>query len=581
MLESKKTQALAALCDNWQQAWPQALALWTRYPRLSPPRWCHTVADEKREKLEHSFAMIRLSDHAVVISLRQVHKLGIGDMALPVLAHEIGHHIYCPANIQDYAAAMAAARYCLPGLESCAPMVLNLYEDLLINERLKNRHHLPMDEVYRRLRSDESTSLFDMYMRCYEILWGLPAASLTVRAVKKSIEYDAQLAARVVQVYANDWMTGAMRFAALCFPYLGGQELEAWFNALADTPHVGSGHTASIPVESNPAEQGGIMHPANDPLVVGETGTPAVIQADADEHGVTPGGQYREPFAYFELLKAMGMTVDQHGAAVMYYRQRARPHLIRFPQVKSRGQTYRQPEGLDTWDSGDPIENLDWFQSALRSTVLVPGYTTVERVYGHVEDWEPGRLAPDLDLYVDCSGSMPNPQVVESPIAIAGAILALSALKAGSAVRATLWSGARQFQSTDGFVRNDIDVLRILTGYLGGATAFPLHMLRDTYTGKPTRPATHIVVLSDDGADTMLQQDELGNAGADICRRAIESAVAGGTLALNVYMPDSERFTAFLSTMHAQGWHSHLVSSWQEVIAFAYEFSRQTFGQQR
>ena len=40
----------------------------------------------------------------------------------------------------------------------------------------------------------------------------------------------------------------------------------------------------------------------------------------------------------------------------------------------------------------------------------------------------------DLDLYVDCSGSMPNPQVNVSYLTLAGAIVALSALRAGARV---------------------------------------------------------------------------------------------------------------------------------------------------
>src|SRR5205807_2795271 len=120
----------------------------------------------------------------------------------------------------------------------------------------------------------------------------------------------------------------------------------------------------------------------------------------------------------------------------------------------------------------------------------------------------------DLDLYVDCSGSMPNPQVMVSYLALAGAIVALSALRVGARVQATLWSGPRQFETTGGFISEAQQVLRILTGYLGGSTAFPIHLLRETYGARRrgARPA-HIVVISDDGVDTMFASDELGNKG--------------------------------------------------------------------
>ena len=48
-------------------------------------------------------------------------------------------------------------------------------------------------------------------------------------------------------------------------------------------------------------------------------------------------------------------------------------------------------------------------------------------------------------------------------------------------MQATLWSGTRQWTSTDGFTTDADAVLEVVTGYFGGATAFPIHVLRDTY----------------------------------------------------------------------------------------------------
>ena len=94
--------------------------------------------------------------------------------------------------------------------------------------------------------------------------------------------------------------------------------------------------------------------------------------------------------------------------------------------------------------------------------------------------------ALDLDLYVDCSGSIPNPQQNFSYLALAGAIVVLSALRTGARVQATLWSGSRQFDTTNGFITDEMKLLRVLTGYLGGGTAFPNHMLVDRWRGADT-----------------------------------------------------------------------------------------------
>lgn len=95
-------------------------------------------------------------------------------------------------------------------------------------------------------------------------------------------------------------------------------------------------------------------------------------------------------------------------------------------------------EGVDIWDISSPIENIDWFQTAMRSPVVIPGFTTVEQTYGYAEGSLPEKEPIDLDIYIDCSGSMPNPKSNISFLALAGTIITLSALRVGARVQATL-----------------------------------------------------------------------------------------------------------------------------------------------
>jgi hypothetical protein len=208
--------------------------------------------------------------------------------------------------------------------------------------------------------------------------------------------------------------------------------------------------------------------------------------------------------------------------------------------------------------------------------------TTVQRVFGTTEGREPKREPLDLDLYVDSSGSMPNPQHMTSYPALAGAILCLSALRAGAHVQATLWSGKAQFTSTNGFVRGQEGILRVLTGYFGGATAFPIHVLRDTYaTRKPNARPAHILVISDDGVSTMFDRDEHGNSGWDIAARALARAAGGGTLVLNLPQNWDAQAGPYADIRRArdeQGWYTHRVASLEELVEFARQFSRLRYG---
>ena len=168
---------------------------------------------------------------------------------------------------------------------------------------------------------------------------------------------------------------------------------------------------------------------------------------------------------------------------------------------------------------------------------------------------------------------------------LAGVILCLSALRAGARVQATLWSGKHQVTSTDGFVRDAEAILRVLTGFYGGATAFPIHKLRDTYATRrlDARPA-HILVISDDGVTTMFDKDERGNDGWLIAAAALARAGGGGTFVLN--LPSGWQMTTnprgplgqIRKARDEQGWHVYRIATWEELTEFAREFSRSNYG---
>jgi hypothetical protein len=578
---------LKDLQARWLAHWPAALAAWSRFTKLSEPRWCFTDADAAREGLTESFAMIRLVDHVVVINLALVRQNGLDGFGLEILAHEIGHHVYCPADLNDNARMIARTRWGLPTKETFAPMVSNLYADLLINDRLQRSERLRLAEVYRALGAGpEGDRMWALYMRIYEILWSLTRGTLTPVLQDDRLEGDAQLGARLIRVYARDWLDGAGKFAALCLPYLLEQPQEKQLlRGWRDMAQAGQGGLPQGLTEIEAGERDGAIHPMYDPLISGleedEAGAQTQGQKIADSlrgHGA-PGGQHREPFEYGEVLRSLGLELDQQEIAVRYYKERAAPHLIRFPERKLPESTDPLPEGLETWDIGSPLEDADWMQSVITNPRIIPGVTTVQRTWGVTEGSRPQKEPLDLDLYVDCSGSMPNPQSATSFLTLAGAIIALSALRAGARVQATLWSGARQFITTDGFVRDETRILQILTGYLGGATAFPIHILRDTFQSrKPADRPAHILVISDDGVTTMFDKDEQGHSGWDIAAMALKNARGGGTLVLNLYW-ELERVPDLVKA-RAMGWRISVVRTWDELVTFAREFSQVTYGEQ-
>ncbi len=577
-------RALSIAADvsvEWRRVWPEALALWSRFTRLRQPLLCATTDEARRAGLEDSFAMIRLTDQLVVINLEQVVELGLSDLPLEIMGHEIGHHILCPATLTDQGRMLARMRWALPSVEHAAPAVANLYADLHINDRLERGSGLRLDEVYRRLKANAPegaiSALWRLYQRIYEILWALQSGDLSPGPLPDRIEGDAQLGSRLVRAYRSDWLEGAAGFAALCLPYLtpdpdARQVLAGWGDAL-------SAAGGSVPpglTELDPGERQEPLHPSRDPRVTDRAGPPASKATTTEpvpSQNTPTAAQRREPFEYGDLLRALGLDLTDHEIAVRYYREAARAHLIPFPSRPSPVIGDLVPEGYAPWTVGEPLADIDWLHSILRSPRVVPGVTTVKRVRGPEEDTPPKPEPLDLDLYIDSSGSIANPQVQLSFLALAGTVIAMSCLRSGGRVQATLWSGAHQFETTRGFITDSDRILRILTGYIGGATAFPIHILRDTYADRLAhdRPV-HVLVISDDGVTTMFDKDEFGGDGVAIARRALTRARGGGTMVLNL-----PRWPDELAPAVEMGWDVVPVTGWDGLLGFARRFARTTY----
>lgn len=572
------------LGKEWARLWPEALEVWSRFTKLSEPRWCLTPREEQNEKLTSSFAMIRLDDHAVVISLRQVEELGLEGFPLEVMCHEIGHHVYAPGDLADQGRLIARIRRGLPTKEHLAPLVANLYTDLLINDRLQRDAGLRMDALYRKIaRGGQGDELWRFYTRTYEILWKLEKGSLSGGEIEKTLDVDASLGARLIRSYAKDWLRGAGRFAMLCFPYLAqndGQGLRKVLGGWLDAESTSGGSIPDGLAEVEDDEEDGAIHPMLDPELGGvapdETAPPDGRSLTGDTE---PRVRYREPFEYREILKSLGVEVPEADMTIRYYRERALPHLVPFPVRVQPAATDPLPEGLESWDASEAIEELDVFESLMKSDRIIPGVTTVQRTWGVSPGSDPERIPLDLYVGVDCSGSMSNPANATSYPVLAGTILALSALRAGARVMVCLSGEPGSFSATDGFIRDEHEILRVLTGYLGTGYAFGIHRLKHAFENrKPTDRPAHILIVTDHDIFAMLGEKDGKVEGWERAQMSLDSAKGGGTYVLHMHPGWQDDLVA---RMKGQGWDVHNVVQWDDIIPFARSFARRTWGQQR
>lgn len=565
-----ETSVDADFAAEVRRQFPSALACWSLLTQLREPELTNSEQGE-------NIAYIRLQDSRIVLDVGMIKKLDLMPLLRELLAHEIGHHVYVPGNFGDHLRMLAQMAPVLEGLpKGVLPFVANLYSDLLINDRLVRSSKLAIPEIYRRLfdrrRDQPESKIWTLYMRICESLWRTKRGYLTAAAPDAELDGDALLLARLVRTFAGDWLRGSKRFAVVVYKYLAEDQEAAQQLAarglfdLKEAANSDDGVPPEIPDGLTESEE------VSDELDLPDQ---SVREAPKDGGKLGKGGQTRTPFQYEQLLKSIGINIEQGRVIARYYRERALPHLLPFPSQRAPRSKEILPEGTVPWEPGEDLSDLDLAGSLQQSPVIIPGITTVQRVYGETPGHDPAPTPMDLDIYVDCSGSMPDPRVELSYLTLAATILALSALRAGASVQATLWAHAGCFQTTKGFLRDERQLLAVITGYLSGGTAFPLHILRDTYQrrGPDTAPA-HIVVISDDGVNTMLQPDEKKTPGATLVAEALSRARGGCTLVLN--LPGNGNFGG-RDQLEELGCHIHGVRQWEELIAFARAFVRQTY----
>lgn len=587
---------LAAIQAGFEAAWPGAQAAFSPYTRLLPPIYCRTEDDEKREGLTGSFAMIRMKDDRIVISIRQIAALGLGDHARAILAHEVGHYVHAPGTLREHVRLHDRIRRTLPVEHAPhAGLVANLYTDLLLNDRLQRSAGVDIAGVYVALRKDDAGPLWTLYTRIYERLWALTTGTLGPRPTA-AIDGDADLGARIVRLFRDRWMDGAPSFALLVAPYLDGLPPDrAIVPPWLDTAGTSVGEGIPDGLLEDDFDPAGVSHPAVDARLSDrgdddddededeEGAKPEASGPDASGRSMRGDGRpdrrsvKRTPQQWLELLRAVGVQRSPQELVARYYRELAMPHVIPFPAELLQRAGDPLPEGLGTWEPGSPLEKIDWFASLAHSPFVIPGVTTLERLEGVQEGGEPEKRPPDLYVGIDCSGSMGNPAFQVAYPVVAGVVLTLSALRAGARVMACLsgeWHGDGKFVQTDGFARDEGKLLGVLTDYLGTGASFGLPRLVQTFAIVPPQARrTHVLIVSD--TDLFGEIDGTKDGWA-LARRAVEHAGGGGTAVLR--LAETTRFEPWLAKLREAGFEPYCVSSAEELVTFARAFARRTFG---
>jgi hypothetical protein len=559
-----KGLSVTGLSEEQRAAWVSAQHLWN--VELHDPL-------EKSESQMDTFAWFSFPAQ-VFFDLKDAERRGLGGYLESIFAHEIGHHVLSPSTrlgslkiVQQMARAISAsgsARISNP--ESHAQEFSNLWSDMLINVRVAalQRERRPGEEpqmvtMWRALSTVPTTNrLWWVVLRAYEQLWSKPpgflvpaepppAPSATQGAVPKLDQgldredpktkaarlekqrqaiaqlaalqrelstlavanpvLDATLLADTVRTFGDDPISGALRFGMIATAYLvedSGQ------------PQAEPGHGCGGQLGAAPATPGELVAVLSDARLREIPEHPATAGKGSEGSGKGQG---------YGLSKTLGLYAasDEDAVVAAWYESAARQYVRPMLQV-SRAERVPDaaiPGALEEWGLGDDLSDLDWSASLAASATIIPGVTTRQRDW--LPDADPAVVeSVQLDLYIDSSGSMAHPKG-ESPAALAGTILILSVLRGGGRVRVTSFAGAGQVAGGERFTRDRAEALRDLCFYFGGGTVFPLDVFGQRYTAAPPLGGIrrHVVVLSDDGLQSMFGQGQPQFAGVAARVRAV------------------------------------------------------------
>ncbi|MCC6269700.1 MAG: VWA domain-containing protein [Microbacteriaceae bacterium] len=550
--------------DRTDELPPEVRAAWGHAQKLWQVHMHDPHVPERGEKLRNSLAWFSFPP-SITVNRNVLERLGASEEWESVFAHELGHHVLAPSTrldslkIRHQMARALVASGSTQVSEEALGQLSNLWTDLLVNTRvevLQRRVHgekattpgiVRLLTITSQFGFNSDDRLWWVYRRTYELLWNLtpetmcpsspPAAiphrsteiveasidtitreylnqEIALRAARRERqriddelsatmctrpEVDAGSIARLVRTFAGDAVSGALRFGMIAAPYLVEQE-RLGEDSAQHSADPGAGVCAADTAPATADELGRLLadRRLHEPL------------PDLSEHdipvNIDPRVDDRVRGQSLDIARTLDLYAPSGDGAVLaaWYRSQASRWVRTFTERRPSLHAGNLPGPLELWEIGDDLADLDWPSTLRRGPQIVPGVSTLQRSYLD-DDAEPAEAGIELDLYLDASGSMPNPRQ-GSPAVLAGTILALSVLRGGGRVRVTVFSGPGEVAGTTGFVRDHVRVVTALAWYPGNGTTFPLDLYGFRYEHLPIadeRVRRHLVVISDDGLVSM------------------------------------------------------------------------------
>jgi hypothetical protein len=460
-------------------AFPRARARWSPFLLLGRP----VVEPEGAIP-----ARINLRTRVLTLGAKAILERDLTDSIEALLAHEIGHLVAAPGSLAAAVRLELLERTFLPARRGAS--LTHPFYELVVDERLgpslaQDRRRVLFAEADLGGTPDPAM----IFQRAVlEELWLRPPGyflgELEVDFSRAFPDYrvDAKLVAQNLFALAPNIPLQFLYFASIAYRYdAASGAKDAGSDCLDGEPSAEDWAEALVP---QPGEKEAIRRALAEGWLPDEVAEKLEGQGLEDRIAALPGnvGGGRA-----ELITAV---------MAAHYRREAERWLFRPPAVRVQAEEL-VPTTLEEWDPGDPVAAIDWVATLLQRGDKLGAAMPLLRE--RIAD-EEGRGAPAwegrTEIYLDVSGSMPDPKRALNAMTLAAQILALGTVRAGGAARALVYSTG--YEKWWHFSRSETVLSRFLLHYIGQGTEFPFEVLAASVEELGAEQPVRIIITDTD-----------------------------------------------------------------------------------
>lgn len=485
------------------EAWREALSRW------SHPSVPGLIAPETQEELLNlgnlagvlsgQLAFMKYPEFQTYLNIHNTAKLFKEDPQrgiVAVLTHEVGHR-FCPYDtvtsiILAHNAKKAVEGQKLPySPEEASKVILNLFTDMCINTARARAGDSDIVWAYQAIAKDKAESkLWKVYARSMELAWDKKILPEDTKLNNEEQEAAISIAGLFKESFfsRDKWAQMMRSYAGIISKFLEDEQKDRQASSF------GGDISENIPSDINEKTSSEL---AKRIAEIGSNGVPANPSAMKE---------------FRELMAGFGRG-EPKKASILFYDMLSSSYEVMFAQ-RPFGRPRVNPFQPIKWQPSMGVDRLDVDFSAQTGGRVIPGVNTyawnVRRrdSHGGLEE-----VVPNLDLYIDSSGSMVNPiESISLPV-LAAFVAAKKAHKKGAYIRATVFSGEGQ-SDTCGFTRDLNPVFNVSVTFYGGGTFFPVEKMLEAGDPKQVLIITDTFLANTEktaGAISKLRQRHKGN----------------------------------------------------------------------